>query len=180
MPDASFKVGVFSTELLRIRRCWKTQRLPTFLRSQLARVRATILRYLGLQPLQTATRLQPIPSHSLEKTWNTNLELKPGELVRVRSPQEIQRSLDDGRRHSGLLFMPGMWQFCGREFRVYKKVRKLQIESTGEVRRVKNTVLLDGVVCEGSIIECDRSCFYFWREAWLERVEPRQVSTLEP
>jgi hypothetical protein len=172
MSDASCKVGALPTELLRIRRCWKMQSFPSFLRGELAHAKARILRYLGLlRPMQTATRVVPVLSHTLEKEGNAALDLMPGELVRVRSRAEIQRTLDNGGRVKGLFFMPGMWQFCGKEFRVYKQVRKLQIESTGEVRQLKNTVLLEGAVCEGSVVECDRSCFYFWREAWLERVD---------
>jgi hypothetical protein len=36
---------------------------------------------------------------------------------------------------------------------------------------MKNTVLLDGAICDGWGGKCDRSCFFFWREAWLRRVE---------
>jgi hypothetical protein len=39
------------------------------------------------------------------------------------------------------------------------------------------TVLLDGVMCDGTEHGgCDRSCFLFWREEWLKRVTP--VGTL--
>jgi hypothetical protein len=47
------------------------------------------------------------------------------------------------------------------------------LEHTGEFRRMKNTVLLDGVLCDGWGGACDRSCFFFWREAWLKRVDPK-------
>jgi len=65
--------------------------------------------------------------------------------------------------------MPMMRVCCGKEFRVYKRVEKIVLESTGEIRRLKNTVLLEDAICDG-IYGCNRSCFFFWKEAWLERV----------
>ncbi len=96
------------------------------------------------------------------------LHLQPGELVRVKSEAEIRRTLDGDERHRGLLWMPDMARFCGGEFRVYKRVDRIMLESTGAIRKLKDTVLLEGVMCE-NLYDCDRSCFHFWREAWLQR-----------
>lgn len=98
------------------------------------------------------------------------LELRPGEWVRVKHEKEILASLDHCSQNKGLVWMPIMSQYCGRKLKVYKRVNKIVLESTGEIRRLKNTVLLEGAICDG-IYGCDRSCFHFWREAWLERVE---------
>jgi hypothetical protein len=97
------------------------------------------------------------------------LNLQPGEMVRVKSESEILATLDSCGRGQGLAWMPCMSQHCGQEYRVYKRVEKLILESTGEIRKARNTVLLEGVICEG-IYGCSRSCFPFWREVWLERV----------
>lgn len=98
------------------------------------------------------------------------LDLQPGELVEVRSEQEIRKTLDASERHRGLLFMANMTECCGKQFRVYKRAQTVILEGSGEVRRLKNTVLLDGAICHGKGFVCDRSCFFFWREAWLKRV----------
>lgn len=98
------------------------------------------------------------------------LNLQPGELVEVKSESEIRRTLDSSDRARGLGFMAGMVQHCGKRYRVYKQVRMMLLEGSGEVRRLKNTVLLEGVICDGEHFVCDRSCFYFWKEAWLKRV----------
>ena len=67
--------------------------------------------------------------------------------------------------------MCNMWKFCGKRFKVYKRLERILLESNGEYRTVKNTVLLEGVVCDGQeFYGCDRSCFHFWKEAWLRRV----------
>jgi len=101
-----------------------------------------------------------------------NLDLKPGEWVAVKSAKEILSTLDADLKHKGLSFDPEMLKFCGRRFRVYKRVNKIIVESTGKVRAMRSpTVLLEGVLCNGLTHGgCDRSCFCFWREAWLRRV----------
>jgi hypothetical protein len=97
--------------------------------------------------------------------------LRPGELVEVKSIDQILTTLDKRRRHDGLLWMVGMRKFCGKRYRVFKRVETIMLENNGESRKMKNTVLLEGVMCDGSeFCACDRSCFHFWREAWLRRV----------
>jgi hypothetical protein len=100
------------------------------------------------------------------------LQLKPGEWVEVRSPKEIFATLDSQGKSKGLRFTPEMLKFCGKRFRVYKTLGKILLEATGELRKIKTpTVLLEGVFCDGKAHGgCDRSCFCFWREAWLKRV----------
>lgn len=100
------------------------------------------------------------------------LNLQAGELVEVRSMEEISATLDENKKFRGLLFMPEMKPFCGKKFRIFKKVEKIMLESTGELRKLRSpTVFLEGVHCDGKLHEgCDRSCFLFWREAWLKRV----------
>jgi hypothetical protein len=100
------------------------------------------------------------------------LNLKPGEWVEIKSEQEILATLDGNRRYKGLYFMGGMRNFCGQRVRVYKRAERILLESTEELRTMKNTVLLEGVMCDGrDWAGCDRSCFYYWREAWLRRVK---------
>ena len=98
------------------------------------------------------------------------LHLQPGELVQIKSEEEVRQTLDSANRSCGLGFMEGMSQHCGKTYSVYKPVRTIILEGTGEVRRMKNTVLLEGVICDGERLGCDRSCFYFWKESWLKRV----------
>jgi hypothetical protein len=98
------------------------------------------------------------------------LGLRPGEWVRVKPEEEILATLDHCYQNKGLAWMPIMSQYSGKKLKVYKRVDKIVLESTGEIRKLKNTVLLEGGICDG-IYGCDRSCFHFWREIWLERVE---------
>jgi hypothetical protein len=107
---------------------------------------------------------------SIEKM---NLGLMPGEWVEVKSMREIFATLDQNRKLKGLAFNREMAKFCGKRFRVYKRLEKIILESTGELRKIKTpTVMLEGVFCDGEAHDnCDRSCFCFWREAWLRRVD---------
>ena len=99
------------------------------------------------------------------------LDLQPGELVEVKSVEEILATLDGNRRHRGLLWMTGMSKYCGRRYRVLRRVQHITLESSGELRNMKDTVLLEGAMCDGREFGgCDRCCFHFWREAWLRRV----------
>lgn len=118
--------------------------------------------------IRTKEAIQPVTVPKSEEVLN----LQAGELVEVKSIFEIRKTLDENDRFKGLYFMGEMRQFCGKKFRVHKKVNRILLESTEEIRKVKNTVLLEGVMCDGHVqCGCDRSCFYYWREAWLRRAE---------
>jgi hypothetical protein len=104
---------------------------------------------------------------------NDMLNLKPGEWVQVRSEEEISATLDQQGKYRGLRFMPEMKQFCGKKFKVYKRVENIMVETTGEMRKLMSpTVFLEGAICDGGFHQgCHRSCFCFWKEAWLQRIE---------
>ena len=114
----------------------------------------------------------PYPPRTDFRPYEEVLNLKPGELAEVKSEAEIYATLDGNRKNKGLLWMTGMRKFCGKKYRVYKRLERILLESNGEFRKLKNTVLLEGVICDGKEFNgCDRSCFHYWREAWLRRVE---------
>jgi hypothetical protein len=101
-------------------------------------------------------------------------ELKPGDLVRVRSADFIRSTLDERGGHRGCGFGLGMYQYCGQELRVAKVVNRFFDEARWRMLKARNMVLLEGVHCDGSgspeTQGCDRMCFYFWRTEWLEKI----------
>lgn len=104
------------------------------------------------------------------RTPTASLVLQPGELVEVKSVEEIKRTLDKKGRNRGLLFNPEMLQYCGKRFKVLKRVNIVTNEATREVRQVENTVILEGAVCDGKAHgRCQRRCPCLWREIWLRR-----------
>jgi hypothetical protein len=111
-----------------------------------------------------------IPAH------DTALHLRPGELVEVRSEEEILATLDANGRLDAQPFMPEMLAFCGRQFRVYKRSDKTcdTISNSG-ARRMWNTVHLEDARCNGSGHDgCQARCLIYWKEAWLKRVKPNR------
>jgi hypothetical protein len=99
--------------------------------------------------------------------------LKTGDLVRVRSKEEIRASLGNWNDLKGCAFMEEMWPYCGTTQRVLKPVKRFLDERDYRVKRIRDTVLLDGVNCQGTVDfgPCDRNCFFFWRKEWLEKIE---------
>lgn len=104
------------------------------------------------------------------------LVLQPGEKVRVKSLEEIEKTLDEQDRTEGCTFTSAMVQYCGKECVVRKRIDLFFDERTWKLLKAKNLVILEGVYCQSKPDSfqhwagCDRSCFLFWKEAWLERV----------
>jgi hypothetical protein len=98
--------------------------------------------------------------------------LKAGDRVRVRSHQEIQATLNPWGELKGCSFMEGMTQYCGTSQRVFKSIERFMDERNYQMRKAHGIVLLEGVLCEGTdaLGRCDRSCLFFWREEWLEKI----------
>jgi hypothetical protein len=104
----------------------------------------------------------------------SKLGLRPGDWIRVRSEEEIRSTLNPTGHLGGLKFMPEMWRFCGQELKVFKRVQKILLDTTGEMRTINRpTYYLESAYCDGAFHGgCDKSCFLLWREEWLERTEP--------
>jgi hypothetical protein len=98
--------------------------------------------------------------------------LQAGDRVRVKSWGEIKATLNNWNQLKGCSFMEEMLPYCGTTQRVLKPVRKFLDERDYLVKKSKGILILDGVFCEGTIDfgSCDRTCFFFWREEWLENI----------
>lgn len=98
---------------------------------------------------------------------------KARQLVRVRSNEEIQTTLDNWNHLKGCAYMEEMWSYCGTNQRILRPVNKFVDERDHRLKRARGIVFLEGVHCEGTIDygRCDRNCYYFWREEWLEMIE---------
>jgi hypothetical protein len=110
------------------------------------------------------------------------MTLQAGDWVEVRSKEEILRSLDRNGRLEELPFMPQMFEYCGRRFKVYKRAHKT-CDTVNPIagRRLANSVHLE-TRCDGKAYGgCQAACLIFWKEAWLKPVEEKsnsiQVST---
>jgi hypothetical protein len=112
---------------------------------------------------------QPTPADALN--------LQPGELVRIKSHEEILKTLNTGSRNRGLYWDAEEVPHCGQTFRVLRRVTRIVNEKTGKMLEMKTPcIVLDSVVCQSRYSECrlfcPRSIYAYWREIWLERVAP--------
>jgi hypothetical protein len=124
----------------------------------------------------------PHPYGTLTKTPVLTLDLQPGERVRVRRVDEIVGTLDANSKNRGLWFDVEMTPYCGGTFTVDKRVQKIVNERSGKMMTLPgDCIVLDGVVCRGHFsprrLFCPRAITSYWREIWLERVEPSKKAS---
>ena len=113
----------------------------------------------------------PFIQGGLERTPSGSLDLRPGELVRIKPVEEIVRTLDKDNKNRGLSFDREMLKYCGREARVLRRVERIIDEKTGRMAHLRNPcIVLDNVVCTSDFHrKCPRAIYAYWREIWLER-----------
>lgn len=104
---------------------------------------------------------------------NRGLDFNVGDLVKIRSQEEIRATLDGWNELRGCMFMPDMWQYCDTTQMVFKIIERFVDERDYRLKKGRGILLLDGLICQGTedYGRCDRSCFYFWRVEWLEKIE---------
>jgi hypothetical protein len=111
-----------------------------------------------------------------ERTPGGRLGLKPGELVRIKSKEEIVTTLNKKGKNRGLYFDVELSPYCGRVATVRSSVTQIIDEPTGKMRQMKEPcIMLEGVVCNSEYSEgrlmCPRAVHIYWREIWLDRLE---------
>lgn len=148
-------------------------------------VRQFIRRRLSLRQVQLlhkyadaaqafARRLTGAPDAARPAAAALPLALQAGDKVRVRSEAQIMATLDKRRQLKGCTFMDEMKPFCSTEQRVLKPLARFVDERDLRLKKSRGLVLLEGVNCTGvagMFGSCDRACFFFWREEWLEKAD---------
>jgi len=112
---------------------------------------------------------QPTPAEALN--------LQPGELVRIKSHDEILKTLNTNSKNRGLYWDAEEVPYCGRTYRVLRRVERIINDKTRKMLEMKTPcVILDSVICQSRYSDCrmfcPRSIYSYWREIWLERAEP--------
>jgi len=114
-------------------------------------------------------------SHAPNLVDSGQANIRPGEWVKVRSKNDIRRTLDDREKYKGCRFEYEMYEHCGKTYKVLKVIDYFFDEARQKMCKCQDTVILDGVVCSGRQrlykVSCDRNCFFFWRVVWLEKIE---------
>ena len=147
--------------------------LKLFVRRQLSTQQDRLLHQYANTAIDCLVKLKgkKIPSAKPATYFQTE-PLKSGDLVRVRSEEEIKATLNHLGQLRGCSFMQEMLPYCDTIQSVLKPMERFVDERDLRVKRCKGLVLLEGVMCQGTKIfgRCDRSCFLFWREEWLEKI----------
>ena len=107
------------------------------------------------------------------RTPKETFDLQAGELVEVKSAEEIFETLDRTGSNRGVRFDGEMLKYCGRRARVLRRVDQIINEKTGRMLRLPgDCILLEGVICTGDYHQfCPRGIYPYWREIWLRRVQ---------
>nr|BFE85734.1 hypothetical protein GCM10020093_083350 [Planobispora longispora] len=91
-----------------------------------------------------------VPGGPHRKTPTGSLGLRPGELVRIRSKEEIVATLNADRLNRGLGFEEEMARHCGKVARVQARVERALDEKTGRLLTMKSPCIsLEGIFCDG-------------------------------
>jgi hypothetical protein len=114
-----------------------------------------------------------------------------GEVVRIKSREEVVANLDGRRANRGMAVCAEMLRCCGAQATVRARLDRFIDEQTGEMREIRDTVSLcdmtgPGITgdsqcyCYGELGDCPRGEPMYWREAWLERVGKAPRLRVEP
>ena len=108
---------------------------------------------------------------------------RAGDEVFVRGPQQILATLDADGSMDGLPFMSEMLPYCGRRFRVSRRVEKTCVEPHAAQRRFpeNDVVMLEEIRCSGDGHDgCKRGCMMFWKAAWIQHARDVAVPLAVP
>lgn len=102
-------------------------------------------------------------------------KFRVGDMVWVRAPGDILQTLDGEGTLDGVPFMPEMLDWCGKSFRVLRRVEKVCAGDDDDLVRCfpeGDVVILDAPRCDGRAHDgCGYGCRMFWKEAWLQPVD---------
>lgn len=167
------ELSSFCLEIPRRERVWLSM-LKSYTRFMKRIARVSKNPSLLLQKLMGSKR--EVPAGSPRKM--PVLGLLPGERIRIKSREAIRETLDERGRYEGLSYMASvMDRYCGGIYTVKKRIDYFFDEKNWKLVKLRDVVILDGVYCESPLSSseawagCDRTCFLFWKEAWLERVK---------
>jgi len=100
--------------------------------------------------------------------------LNPGDWVRVRLAPEIARTLDKNSKNRGLWFDADMYKYCGQVFQVRGRVRQIiDVNKHAMIPMKTPCITMEDVHYTGEFQGFgEQHDYLYWREAWLQRVEP--------
>jgi hypothetical protein len=179
-----------STELLRSTEAFPGRMKPWLVRIALRQIRQQdvspwetaklFVRWLRLRIHRAISGDDRLRGPHTKGTPIAVLDLKPGELVRIKDFDQIVATLDRKKRNRGISLCHEMTRCCGAVAEVRYRVTRLIEERSGKMRELNHSVTLenpsgepsmcDECLCYGEMGDCPRGELMYWREIWLERV----------
>jgi hypothetical protein len=147
------------------------QRVLDVILSTIRVIHALTITFFNRERQNHQKSLYPFIVGTLEKTPIERTDLQPGELVQVRSKEEIIATLDRQNKNRGLLFDSEMLPYCGHIYRVLRRVHHIVDEKNGKMMHMQYPcIVLEGVYCRSDYHRlCPRAIYSYWREGWLKR-----------
>jgi hypothetical protein len=110
-----------------------------------------------------------------QPTPEEHLGLQVGELVEVKSGEEIMATLNAKGLNRGMRYDLEMLKYSGGRYKVEMLVHRLINESTGKMLNFKSPCIqLETVYCRAECtplrLGCPRASNTYWHEIWLRRV----------
>jgi hypothetical protein len=123
----------------------------------------------------------PCAEQRAKRVKYSRRHFRRGKWVQIRTEAEIRATLDADGKLDGLPFMSEQVKYCGRKFRVYRRADRVYLDHHYFVVRLKRTVLLDDLRCDGAAHGgCQMKCLMFWKEAWLRPTEETTADEITP
>ena len=134
------------------------------------------------QSLRGGVGFPPSESTSGARPPRIDLGLQPGEVVRVRDPEQIFATLDRTGRNRGLWFDREMLKRTKEHHKVLARIDRIIDDASGRMLHLKTAcIVLEGVDASGELLGFSpQHEFPFWREAWLERTDAAAISAATP
>jgi hypothetical protein len=182
-----------STELLRSTEAFPGRMKPWLVRvafrqilqrDRSAREIATLfVRWFRVRILRALSGDDRLRGPNAKETPVGVLDLKPGELVRIKPLEQIVATLNRKKRNRGMVVCHEMTLCCEKVAEVRYRVNRVIEEISGRMRELNHTVTLQGplgekslcdeCLCYGEMGDCPRGELMYWREIWLERVKEK-------
>jgi len=167
------EIGCEDPFILKLNQCWITilrkLKIPLFIRKVKKKYSLMFFNLYKLKEIFSRKE------ESKKRICCSSHSINAGDVIRIRSKDLILQTLDKNNKLEGCVFMPEMWQYCETQKKVIKIVEHFFDECQFKMRKTRNIVLLEGLHCSGKIpgikYKCDRFCYFFWKEAWLEKIE---------
>lgn len=143
-------------------------------------VKAVALAVFNLVQEKTGGPTAPYREEGSPQTDVPSIDLRPGDIVRVKPKQEIEKTLKKSKNR-GLWFDVEMHRFCGGEFKVAQRVETIVDEASGRILTMKSPcIVLEGVSATGEYLGlCPQNELIYWREIWLNRVSQAEKDPIE-